>query len=62
VVDAYGYLGSSSVILSRHIFQINLTWSEFYPNAVVIFSVVGIIATIFSLVYFNRKYNSLKPE
>jgi hypothetical protein len=62
IVDAYGYLGSSSVILSRHLFQINLTWSQFYPNAVVIFSVVGIIATIFSLMYFNRKYRSLKPE
>jgi hypothetical protein len=61
LVDAYGYLGSSSVILSRHIFQINLTWSRFYPNAVVIFSVVGIIATIFSLFYFNRKYKALKP-
>ncbi len=61
LVDAYGYLGSSSVILSRHIFQINLTWSQFYPNAGVIFSVVGIIATVFSLVYFNRKYRSLKP-
>jgi hypothetical protein len=62
LVDAYGYLGSSSVILSRHLFQINLTWSQFYPNAVVIFSVVGIIATIFSLIYFNRKYRSLKPD
>lgn len=62
LVDAYGYLGSSSVILSRHLFQINLTWSQFYPNAVVIFSVVGIIATFFSLVYFNRKYRTLKPD
>jgi hypothetical protein len=62
IVDAYGYLGSSSVILSRHIFQINLTWSQFYPNAVVIFSVIGIVATFFSLMYFNRKYRSLKPE
>lgn len=61
LVDAYGYLGSSSVILSRHIFQINLTWSQFYPNAVVIFSVVGILTTIFSLFYFNRKYRTLKP-
>ena len=62
LVDAYGYLGSSAVILSRHVFQINLTWSQFYPNAVVIFSVVGIIATIFSFIYFNRKHRSLKRE
>jgi MFS family permease len=62
LVDAYGYLGSSSVIISRHILKKELTWSQFYPNAVVIFSVVGIVATIFSLLYFNRKYRSLKPE
>jgi hypothetical protein len=61
LVDAYGYLGSSSVILSRYLFQIKLTWSQFYPNAVVIFSVVGIITTIFSLIYFNRRYRLLKP-
>lgn len=62
LVDAYGYLGSFAIVLSRHIFQINLTWSQFYPNAVVIFSVVGIMATIFSLIYFNRKYHLLNPE
>lgn len=62
IVDAYGYLGSSSVILSRHLFQIDLTWSQFYPNAVVIFSIIGIITTFFSLSYFNRKYRLLKPK
>lgn len=62
LVDAYGYLGSSSVIISRHLLKKDLTWSQFYPNAVVIFSVVGIVATIFSLVYFNRKFRLLKPE
>jgi hypothetical protein len=62
IVDAYGYLGSSFVILSRHIFKIELTWSQFFPNAVVIFSIVGSIATIFSLIYFNRQYRVLRPE
>lgn len=61
LVDAYGYLGSSLVILSRRIFQINLTWSQFYPAGVVIFSVIGIAGTIYSLYYFNRKFESLKP-
>lgn len=61
LVDAYGYLGSSIVILSRRIFQINLTWSQFYPAGVVIFSVIGIAGTVYSLYYFNRKFESLKP-
>jgi len=59
LVDAYGYLGSSFVVLTKEIFQINLTWSEFYPNSVIIFSVIGVAGTIFSLVYFTRKYQSL---
>ncbi len=61
LVDAYGYLGSTLVMLSKEIFQIKLTWSQFYPAGVVIFSVIGIGGTIFSLLYFNRKFESLKP-
>lgn len=61
LVDAYGYLGSSIVMLSKGIFQINLTWTQFYPAGVVIFSVIGIAGTIFSLLYFNRKFETLKP-
>ncbi len=60
LVDAYGYLGSSFVMLSKEIFQIKLTWSQFYPNCVVIFSVIGLAGTFFSWVYFSRKYQSLK--
>lgn len=61
LVDAYGYAGSMVVMLSKEIFQIKLTWSQFYPAGVVIFSVIGIVGTVFSLLYFNRKYESLKP-
>ena len=65
IVDAYGYLGSSFVMLSKEIFQIKLTWSQFYPNSVLVFSVIGITGTIISLVYFNRKFlrqSSNSPE
>lgn len=60
LVDAYGYLGSTLVMLSKEIFQIKLTWSQFYPAGVVIFSVIGIAGTLFSLLYFNRKFESIK--
>jgi hypothetical protein len=56
MVDAWGYLGSSAVMLSKEIFQIKLTWSQFYPVCVVIFSVTGLVGTVFSLMYFNKKY------
>ena len=62
LVDAWGYLGSTTVMLTKEVFQVKLTWSQFYPTGVVIFSVIGLAGTLFSLLYFNRKYQSLKPE
>lgn len=56
VADAWGYLGSSAVMLSKEIFQIKLMWSQFYPACVVLFSGLGVLGTFFSWMYFNRKY------
>lgn len=63
VADAWGYLGSMAVMLSKEIFKIQLTlkWTEFYPWCVVVFAIVGVVATVFSLVYFNRKYKKDLP-
>ncbi|WP_205508677.1 DUF5690 family protein [Longitalea arenae] len=57
IADAWGYLGSMSVMLTKELAGLQLTWTEFYPTTVVIFSGVGVLATLFSLVYFNRKYS-----
>jgi MFS family permease len=59
IADAWGYLGSMSVMLSKEVFGLQLRWTQFYPASVVIFAVIGVVATIFSLVYFNRKYKDL---
>lgn len=56
VADAWGYLGSMSVMLTKEVFRLQLTWTQFYPACVVFFSVVGVAATVYSLVYFDRKY------
>lgn len=56
VADAWGYLGSMSVMLSKEVFKLQLTWTQFYPVCVVVFSVIGIGTTVYSLVYFNRKF------
>jgi MFS family permease len=62
VVDAWGYLGSSAVMLSKEILHLQLTWTQFYPLCVVVFSVLGLLGTIYSLWYFNRKAEGLKPK
>jgi len=60
ITDAFGYLGSVAVMLSKEIMKVQLTWSVFYSYAVVIASVLGAIGTVYALFYFNKKYHS-KP-
>jgi len=57
VIDAFGYLGSSVIIVSKEILHIKLNWVSFYSNGVIIFSVIGIAGTVISFLYFNKKYN-----
>jgi len=56
VADAWGYLGSITVMLSKELFKLQLNWVSFYSQLVMIFAVIGIVVSIFSLFYFNRKY------
>lgn len=54
--DAFGYLGSVLIMLIKEFSEINLNWSQFYSNGVVIGSLIGLAATIVSYNYFNLKY------
>jgi MFS family permease len=58
IADAYGYLGSVIVMLSKSFMEIKLQWTSFYSNGVIIFSLIGVIGTVVSLIYFNKKFNS----
>ena len=58
IADAYGYLGSVIVMLSKSFMEIKLQWTSFYSNGVIIFSLIGVIGTLVSLFYFNKKFNS----
>jgi MFS family permease len=59
IADAWGYLGSIAVMFAKEIFKVQLNWVEFYARLTIGCAVVGIIASIFSLFYFNRKYRSI---
>lgn len=54
--DAFGYLGSVTVMLSKEIMQLQLNWSQFYSHGVVIGSILGLAGTVFSYLYFIKKY------
>jgi len=54
--DAFGYLGSVTVMLSKEFIRFNVNWSEFYSHGVVIGSLLGLAGTVFSMIYFSRRY------
>ena len=58
IADAYGYLGSVIVMLVKSFLEIKLQWTSFYSNGVIIFSFIGVIGTLLSLFYFNKKFRS----
>lgn len=58
ITDAFGYLGSVTVMLFKESMTVSVKWSVFYSYAVIILSVIGIIGTVYALLYFNRKYKS----
>jgi hypothetical protein len=58
--DAFGYTGSVLVMLGKEFMQWHLNWSQFYSRGVVIGSVIGLIGTIFSWLYFRKKYKTTK--
>jgi len=62
LADAYGYLGSVVVMLTRSFLELRLNWSSFYSQGVVLFSVTGVAGTMISLYYFNKKFGLQKHE
>jgi MFS family permease len=59
LADSFGYLGSVGVLLSKEIFKIQLQWVQFFSNSVMFLSVIGVIITLYSYIYFKKKYHQL---
>jgi len=62
LMDSFGYLASVIVISIKGAAHINLNWAEFYAKGVVYCSVIGLVVSIFSLIYYSRKINQFKYE
>lgn len=58
-IDAFGYLGTVLVMLSKEGLKLELQWSVFYATLVVAVAMLGLSGTIFSLAYFSKKYKSI---
>jgi MFS family permease len=59
IADAFGYVGSIGVLLSKEVFKVKLNWVTFFSSSVMILSVVGVVLTFYSLYYFSRKYKTM---
>lgn len=60
IVDAFGYLGSTAVILTKELTDVKLNWVSFYSSGVLLFSVLGIGGAALSWFYFIGKYRKTK--
>jgi MFS family permease len=58
ITDAFGYLGSVIIMLVKEAMTFQIRWADFYSRGVIIFALIGLVGTAYSLFYFNKKYLS----
>ena len=59
VSDSFGYLGSVAVLFIKQFSGVALSWTDFFIDAILIVSTVGIAGTMLASMYFRKKYNTL---
>lgn len=56
IADAFGYLGSVLILFMKQFFALNLSWTNFFINAIFIISAFGIAGTLVAAIYFRKKF------
>lgn len=56
IADAFGYLGSMTVLLYKNFGQNTVSWLHFFIYCTYLIAIIGIIISIVSLSYFIRKH------
>lgn len=62
IADAFGYLGSMAVLLYKNFGQGALSSLQFFVQGSYIISIIGLVATLFSLYYFKNKRKEDQPQ
>ncbi|GAB3347416.1 DUF5690 family protein [Lysobacter tyrosinilyticus] len=60
LADAFGYLGSVIVLLSKEFVHLHLSWTQFFSAAVLHLATFGSIALVGSALYFRQKVRSVR--
>ncbi|MBI1343198.1 MAG: hypothetical protein GC171_09705 [Terrimonas sp.] len=56
VADSFGYLGSDIILLVKNFSGMSMSWTNFFIQMIMILSVMGILLTFFSVLYFKKRY------
>ncbi len=56
IVDAFGYLGSVSILFFKETGKTEISWSAFLGNILLYLSLAGLALTALSLQYFRKKH------
>lgn len=62
VADAFGYLGSTGLLLVKNFMPAEMSWSGFFIRLVLIGSVAGIALVIASIFYFDKRYRTTNRQ
>jgi hypothetical protein len=57
LADAFGYLGSVGVLLYKEFVQPSVSWVEFFTTTCMVTSVCGVMLSLATIFYFDRKLN-----
>jgi MFS family permease len=62
LADSFGYVGSVGVLFAKEVFKVKLNWVNFFSNSVMGLSAIGLFLTLFSAIYFARKFKKLRTS
>lgn len=55
IADSFGYLGSIAVLLFKNFGTSDMSYGNFFINALYVVSAAGVVLTLLSFIYFSRK-------
>jgi MFS family permease len=60
ITDAFGYLGSVILMVTKESMKFDISWSNYFAWGVALFSVIGTVTIVSSLTWFNRRHKVLE--
>ena len=57
VSDAFGYLGSLSIVFYKNFFSPTVSWMDFFIQVCIWVSIAGIVLILLSIIYFTKKHH-----